>query len=73
MNQQSSKTLSHLGDLFLCSNHSLRKTFSYHLYKTYKDVALLQELLNHSSPSITLRYIGISQDNIDESLANFEL
>lgn len=56
-----------------CSNHSLRKTFSYHHYKTYKDVALLQALLNHSSPSITLRYIGISQDNIDESLANFEL
>ena len=51
----------------LCSNHSLHKTFFYHLYKIYKDVALLQALLNHSSPSITLRYIGISQDNIDES------
>ena len=53
--------------------HTLRKTFSYHHYKTYKDVALLQSLLNHSSPSITLRYIGISQDNIEESLLNFEL
>jgi len=56
-----------------CSCHSLRKTFSYHHYQTYKDVAILQYLLNHSSPSITLRYIGITQDNIEESLLNFEL
>lgn len=53
--------------------HTLRKTFSYHHYQTYKDVAMLQYLLNHSSPSITLRYIGITQDNIEESLLNFEL
>ncbi len=54
-------------------SHTLRKTFSYHHYQTFKDVALLQYLLNHSSPSITLRYIGITQDNIEESLLNFEL
>ena len=53
--------------------HTLRKTFSYHHYQTYRDVAILQNLLNHSSPSITLRYIGITQDNIEESLMNFEL
>lgn len=56
-----------------CGTHTLRKTFSYHHYQTYKDVAILQYLLNHSSPSITLRYIGITQDNIEESLLNFEL
>ena len=53
--------------------HTLRKTFSYHHYQMYKDVAMLQYLLNHSSPSITLRYIGITQDNIEETLLNFEL
>ena len=53
--------------------HTLRKTFSYHHYQTYKDVAVLQYLLNHSSPSITLRYIGISQDNVEETLRQFEL
>lgn len=56
-----------------CAIHSLRKTFAYHHYQTFKDVAMLQYLLNHSSPSITLRYIGITQDNIEESLMNFEL
>lgn len=53
--------------------HTLRKTFGYWHYKTFKDVALLQEIFNHSSPSITLKYIGINQDLIDESLKNFSL
>lgn len=37
--------------------HTLRKTFGYHHYKQFNDVALLQTIFNHSSPSITLRYI----------------
>ena len=53
--------------------HSLRKTFSYHHYQTFHDVAVLQYLLNHSSPSITLRYIGIAQDNVEQTLRQFEL
>lgn len=53
--------------------HTLRKTFGYHHYRDNKDVALLQKIFNHSSPSITLRYIGISQDEIDESYRNFSL
>ncbi|MFW6030423.1 MAG: tyrosine-type recombinase/integrase, partial [Halanaerobiales bacterium] len=53
--------------------HSLRKTFGYWHYQTHKNVALLQELFNHSAPSITLRYIGINQDIMDKSLQDFYL
>lgn len=53
--------------------HTMRKTFGYFHYKQFNDVALLQKILNHSSPSITLRYIGIAQDEIDLSYSNFEL
>lgn len=53
--------------------HTLRKTFSYHHYKKFKDIALLQKIFNHSSSSITQRYIGIEQDEIDQSYANFVL
>ncbi len=53
--------------------HTLRKTFGYHFYKQTKDIALLQSILNHSSPSVTMRYIGINQDIIDNSLMNFAL
>ncbi len=53
--------------------HSTRKTFGYHHYRKYKDVALLQKLFNHSSPAITLDYIGITQDIIDDSIEDFNL
>ena len=53
--------------------HTMRKSFGYHFYKKYNDVALLQKILNHSSPAITLRYIGIAQEEIDLSYNNFEL
>lgn len=53
--------------------HTMRKTFGYWHYKKYKDVAILQVILNHTSPSDTLRYIGIEQDEIDEQYENFNL
>jgi integrase len=53
--------------------HSLRKTFGYHAYKAGTDIALLQQILNHSAPSVTLRYIGITQDDIDDVVINLNL
>lgn len=53
--------------------HTMRKTFGYHHYKRNKDVATLQILFNHSAPSITLKYIGITDDEIDKSLEDFSL
>lgn len=53
--------------------HTMRKTFGYHHYQKNKDVAILMEIFNHASPSITKRYIGIRQDEIDESMKGFSL
>lgn len=53
--------------------HSLRKTFGYHHYKQFDDIVLLQKIFNHSSPSVTLRYIGMEQETIDESYKKFFL
>lgn len=53
--------------------HTLRKTFGYWHYKKYKDVAILQDIFNHSAPSITLRYIGINDDVKDNTIENFYL
>ena len=33
----------------------------------------MQMLFNHSAPSITLKYIEITDDEIDKSLENFSL
>ena len=59
--------------VFDVGTHTMRKTFGYHHYQKFKDVAILQKIFNHSSPQVTLRYIGIEQDQIDESYANFVL
>lgn len=55
------------------ATHSMRKSFGYEFYQQTKDIALLQQIFNHSSPSITLRYIGINQDILDNALDNFSL
>lgn len=48
--------------------HTMRKTFGYHHYNNHKDVAILQEIFSHAAPSITKRYLGITQDAIDASI-----
>lgn len=53
--------------------HTMRKTFGYHHYKKHGDVATLQKLFNHAAPSITLLYIGITDDEIDATLEDFAL
>lgn len=53
--------------------HTMRKTFGYHHYHQFKDIALLQKIFNHYSPGVTLRYIGIDQEEINNSYINFVL
>lgn len=54
-------------------SHSCRKTFGYHHYKQFKDISLLQKILNHYSPDVTMRYIGITQDEINKSYLQLNL
>lgn len=48
--------------------HTMRKTFGYHALRQGVDIAYIMECLNHSSPSITKRYIGITQDELNEKV-----
>lgn len=53
--------------------HTLRKTFGYHFYLQYKDIVTLQKIFNHDHPVITLRYIGIEQQQINKAIKNFKI
>ncbi|OXS74246.1 site-specific integrase [Domibacillus enclensis] len=53
--------------------HSLRKTFGYFAYQQGTDLAMIQKLLNHSSQAETLRYIGITQEQMDDVVMRLEL
>lgn len=54
------------------SCHSPRKTFGYCHYKQYNDIGLLQTILQHSSPAITLRYIDVTQEEVDNSYLHLD-
>lgn len=58
-------------------SHSMRKAWSRRLYDNAKDksqaVVLLQTILNHSSASVTLKYIGILNDEIEEAFDGMNL
>lgn len=53
--------------------HSMRKTLAYHVYKQTNDIALTMKLLNHRSPDVTLKYIGVEQEEIDGAYDNHAL
>ncbi len=70
------RVLHEIGDLFslpYLGTHTMRKTFGYHHYMQYKDVVLLQNIFNHSSPTVTLRYIGYEQEKMDKSIKDFKI
>lgn len=72
--------LRHAGEMLgvQLSAHTLRKTYGYLQYSTYErtdgqqgaSLPELMSLFNHSTPEITLRYIGIEQETLDDIVLN---
>lgn len=60
----------------ICS-HSLRKTFGYFVYHNATDknnaLIILQSIFNHSSPAITSKYIGLTDDEIGATFNDLNL
>jgi integrase len=65
---QAHRIIAKAGDMIgvTLSAHSLRKTFGYQAYKQGVDISLLQSIFQHSSQAVTLRYIDITQENIND-------
>lgn len=59
--------------IYNLATHTLRKTFGYHYYMQYNDIAELQKIFNHSDPAVTLRYIGIEKSRIDRRIKSFKI
>lgn len=53
------------------STHSFRKFFATQIYLNNEyNIILVQELLQHSSPTITQRYIGIGSKELEKAIQN---
>lgn len=53
--------------------HTLRKTLGYQMRKKGIAIEVIQEMLGHSSVGVTSRYIGISQEELEEVANRFTL
>ncbi len=53
--------------------HSGRKTRGYCLHASGHSIEKISKIMNHSSVSTTMRYIGITQSDIDNSFAELVL
>lgn len=60
----------------ICS-HSLRKTFGYFVYHNADDknnaLIILQTIFNHSSPAITSKYIGLTDNEVSDVFNSLDL
>ena len=48
------------------SCHSMRKSRALRIYQQTGDIALVMKMLNHSSQAVTLMYLGLEQNKLDE-------
>ena len=54
------------------SSHTFRRSFGRHLYKAGMPLPEIQRLYGHASVEMTIRYIGIRDDDLSESLSRFQ-
>lgn len=64
-----------IGDIMgiALGTHSMRKTRGYAMWSDGVPIEFICKVLNHSSPSVTMRYIGIEQEDIRRSYDEYVL
>ena len=55
------------------STHSMRKTRGYAMFSDGKPIEMISKVLNHSSPSVTMAYLGISKEEVLSTYDEYEL
>lgn len=71
---QAYRIMKELGDVFevpCLGTHTMRKTFGYWYIKKGGSIEVLMEILNHSDPAVTRRYIGITSQTALNAVKNF--
>ena len=70
------KVMRQTGDLLnvpYLGTHSMRKTGAYQAYEqSGHDIAFVMMLLNHSSQAMTLKYLGLDRETLNEKMAGLD-
>ena len=53
--------------------HSMRKTRGWIMHSAGVSIEMICKVLNHSSPSVTMHYIGLTQAEVDATYEQFEI
>ena len=53
--------------------HSMRKTLGWNMHNAGVPIERICKVLNHSDPSVTMAYIGLDQQTIDDDMHEFEM
>jgi len=69
------KAFKAVGDIVGVSmgTHTMRKTRGCVLYENGVPIEQIAKVLNHSSPAVTMVYLGITQGEIDDTYRKFEI
>jgi len=54
-------------------SHSMRKTWSYQAYKEGVSLAQISDALNHSTEKMTRKYLGLTQESLDNVFMSMDL
>lgn len=55
------------------SNHTLRRTFGRELYRSEVSIVVIATILGHNSIQTTMKYLGISMDDMTAAMEKFRL
>lgn len=55
------------------STHSMRKTMATIIYNKTKDIQVVQHMLGHQSWKVTVRYIGIDQEEVEKAMEKYAI
>ena len=58
---------------FSFSNHTLRRTFGRELYRSEVSIVVIATILGHNSTQTTMKYLGISLDDMSQAMEKFRL
>ncbi len=54
-------------------SHTMRKTWGYHAHQRHIPLGTIMDKLGHRSPSVTLRYLGINDDEVKRATLELNL